>query len=288
MPRYDRWDKDAFCNLKKLEQAELFQKCLLPDIQNGVVFPAIRGGKIDFYHVGRKLFSFTNRGFRSNIAYVVAFQDRPKGEVTERDLEGLKMCTSFRDGYEQIRKNTRLYKDPESEQVAHVWNAHSCCRNDSGPIVVLDIELSLNAKDDGREGADRIDLILFDTTTRCLHLFEVKTFQNQEIKAKPTVGPAAVVEQIARYKRQLQNKNVVEMYEQYVCIVNRLFDKNLPSPIAVSPKVKLLVFNYDGGQEEDAVKVITNQLLEHDIVCRSRGRAKGANQGTLKSWCKPG
>lgn len=287
MPRYDHWDRDDFRRLTKLEDSDLFKNFLLPDIQRGIVFPAIRGGKIDFYHVGRKLFSFTSTGFRSNIAYVVACENRPqKKEVTERDLAGLKLCTSFQEGYEQIRNNTKRYKEPESEQVAHIWNAHSYCRNASGPIVVLDIELSLNANDDGREGADRIDLILFNTTTRCLHLFEVKTFQNQEIKAKAKVGPPPVVEQIARYNRQLQNKNVVEMYDQYVRIVNRLFGKDLPTPVAVSPKVHLLVFNFDGGQEENAVKLIAKQLLELEIVCRSKGCAKGATQGTLGVWCK--
>ncbi|MBI2802613.1 MAG: hypothetical protein HYX63_20430 [Gammaproteobacteria bacterium] len=274
MPRYDLWEKLDFRKLQALEDSSLFKAHLMPDIKEGVVFPAIRGGKIDFYHVGRKLFSYTNQGFQSNIAFVVACQNRPKGEVVERDLGKLTLCTSFVAGYEQIRYNTTLYAEPESAQVSHIWNTHSYCRSDSGAIVVLDIELSLDAKDDGRPGSDRIDLVLFDTISKQLHFFEVKTFNNREIRE--TNGTVPVVEQIERYNRQVKVKQheLVAMYEQYVRIVNRLFNSELPLPLGVSNQVNLLICDYDGPQEI----VLKNKILSRlpaEITCRKIGKAKG-------------
>lgn len=279
MPRYDNWDSEDA--LRKLEQSDLFRNCLLPDIQKGLVFPAIRGGKIDFYHVGRKLFSFTNRGFRSNIAYVVAYQNKPEGEVAESDLANLKLCTSFAEGYKQIRSNTALYADPESEQVAHLWNKHSYCISGTGPIVVLDIELSLNAKEEGK--SDRIDLILFNTNTSQLQFFEVKTFRNREIRS--VGGQVPVVAQIERYNGQIERRSeeLLAMYQQYVGIVNRLFGTTLPKPQSLWQKVDLLVCEFNTAEGKELKEKIIPHFSHH-FVCRSIGEAGNATQRTLQSW----
>ncbi len=279
MPRYDNWEKQE--NLHRLEQSNLFRDCLLPDIQKGVVFPAIRGGKIDFYHVGRKLFSFTNRGFRSNIAYVVACQNKPDGEVAESDIRNLKLCSSFLDGYKQIQHNTTLYAEPESEQVAHIWNKHSYCITGSGPIVVLDIELSLNAKDEGK--SDRIDLILLNINTLQLHFFEVKTFRNRELRSVD--GQVPVVAQIERYNGQIERRSaeLLAMYQQYVGIVNRLFGTTLPKPQSLWPKVDLLVCAFKTAEGKELKENIIPHFSAH-LVCRSIGEARNATQKTLQSW----
>lgn len=279
MPRYDNWDEGD--SLTTLEQTILFRDCLLPDIRKGIVFPAIRGGKIDFYHVGRKLFSFTNSGFRSNIAYVVACQNKPEGEVAESDLANLKLCTSFVEGYTQIRRNTALYAESESQQVARLWNRHSYCISDSGPIVVLDIELSLNAKEEGK--SDRIDLILFNTNTLQLHFFEVKTFRNREIR--PVDGQVPVVAQIERYNGQIgkRSEKVLEMYQQYVGIVNRLFDTKLPKPQSLWPTVHLLVCEFKAIEGKE----LHERIIPHfssQVVCKSIGDTRNATQKTLQSW----
>jgi len=40
-----------------LRGKKLFTEKLCPDIEKGTVFPAIRVGRVDFYHKGGKLFS---------------------------------------------------------------------------------------------------------------------------------------------------------------------------------------------------------------------------------------
>jgi hypothetical protein len=174
MSRYDRWTDNEYANLNNLKASVLFKKHLLDDIQSGTVFPAIRKGKIDFYHAGCKLFSFNGTEFRTNVSYLVGFQGKPDGEVSERALNELRALRSFDDGYSQIKENTRRYSPPESKQVADLWNKHSCCREELCQISVLDIELSLTAAESDRS-SDRIDLILFNSKSLELRCFEVKT-----------------------------------------------------------------------------------------------------------------
>ncbi len=284
MKRYERWANNQYALLNKLRQTRLFADRLLPDIQKGDVFPAFRKHKIDFYHVGRKLFSFDGRGFQSNIAYLVALQDRPKGEVKETDFKTLKLCESFYDGYSQIKNNTRLYIEEESEQVSAIWNKHSCCAHETGPIVVLDIELSLEAQDDDRF-ADRIDLILFDKDSRRLRFFEVKTFRNKELK--PVEGHVAVLDQIKRYTQQvrMRHNSMLSDYSQYVTLLNHLYGCSLPTPNSIDEAVDLLVFDFNAEQEQVLERNVIPLLIEQ-CHCIKRGKAKGASQGTLKSWWK--
>lgn len=279
MGRYDYWDRKALSNLT---ETKLFKKCLLTDIQNGSVFPAIRGKKIDFYHLGRKLFSYSKSGFRSNIAYVVAYQNTPKGEVAESDLADLKLCKSFFDGYEQILKNTALYAEPESKQVSRLWQKHSYCMRNSGPIVALDIELSLNANEEGK--SDRIDLVLFNTISKVLRFYEVKTFQNREIRAFQ--GQVAVVAQVDRYNEQINRRSaeLIAMYQQYVGIVNQLFDTTLPEPEGLCSKVDLLVCDYKTNEEMEFREKILPPILKADILCKSIGNAGNVSQKTLNKW----
>ena len=51
-----------------LQEASLFKKKLLPDIKKGEIFPAIRKGRLDFYHKGGKLFSYDSR-FKTHIKF---------------------------------------------------------------------------------------------------------------------------------------------------------------------------------------------------------------------------
>lgn len=282
MSRYDRWTKNDGESLKKLKGTSLFKDYLAKDIRSGKVFPAIRGGKIDFYHFGRKLFSFNGREFRTNVAYLVGFQDRPNGEVSEKAFKKLKLCSSFENGYPQIKDNTKRYSDPESKQVADLWNNHSCCLNELRRFSVLDIELSLTATVSDRS-SDRIDLILFDSESKEIRCFEVKTFKNKELRKK--AGRVPVVDQIARYRKQIEKRReeLLACYAQYVEIVNMLCDLRIPKPRSISERVDLVVFEFNTPQGTQLKRDFVPTFGE-DFKCHAIGEASRANQRTLNSW----
>lgn len=283
MARYSYWEQNDHSRFAALKQHPLFTDHLLPDIEGGEVFPAIRKKKIDFYHVGRKLFSFDGKRFRSNIAYLVAYQNAPNGEVTEPAFKELKLCESFYEGYPQIKKNTKLYAEPESEQVARMWNSHSCFKkSNSGPIVVLDIELSLKALDEDRN-QDRIDLVLLHLKERRIRFVEVKTFRNKELWPSPD-GQIEVVGQIARYKKQIkQNPLLVSDYCQYVRLLFKLFGVKLLEPQAIDVDVDLLVTEYT-GTDEQKIKASLLPAFGDTFRTNHRGNLSNTSQNALAKW----
>ena len=282
MPRYNHWESNEYARLNMLQQTPLFNDRLLPDIRKGKVFVAIRKSKIDFYHVGRKLFSFDDRGFRSNIAYLDAYKNKPNGEVSESAFKDLELCDSFYEGYPQIQKNTKLHIGRESEQVSEIWKRHSCCRNGADPFIVLDIELSLKAQDEGRT-ADQIDLILFDRDSQEIRFFEVKRFGNREIHL--VQGHVAVVDQIGRYAKQVKtkHKSLLTGYKQYVRILNKLCGGDIPTPKSIDHRVDLLVFGFNSEERKRLKKIIIPEFSRR-FHCSYRGKANGASQETLASW----
>ena len=283
MPRYDYWEAEHGFRLTTLMQHTLFQDCLLDDIREGNVFPAIRGRKIDFYMKGRKLFSFNGMAFQANVAYLAAFQNRPKGEITEEVFSQSKVCNTFKDGYSQIKAHLALYEQPESGGVFKLCKAFSCfAKTFAGPIGVFDIELSLEATDEDRS-QDRLDLILFHLVERRLRFFEVKTFANKEIW--PTNGNVAVVDQIARYEEQLiqREQEVIDGYQQYVRLMNRLCGVNLPEPTYVDREPDLLLIDYDSNQYQTIQNVLL-PAFDGAFRCCSIGDPKRAKPSTLASW----
>ena len=282
MPRYEKWVKNDWKRIEALKKEELFCKHLLPDIKKGVVFPAVRGEKIDFYHLGRKLFSFDGRSFKSNVKYLVVLDQKKNGEVTEKGLQKLSLCKSFVAAYQQIKKNTELYVDPESKQVSKVCKAHSYCRQSTGPIIVLDIELSLTAQEEDRT-ADRIDLIFFNQKSKQIRFFEVKTYKNNELKE--VKGDVPVINQVGRYKAQVEENNVtlLDDYQEYVKIINMLFGIKIPQPTSIDRDVDLLIFDF--GKSEQ--KILEEKILpafSDKFRVSIRGDAGGATKGTLRNW----
>jgi hypothetical protein len=283
--RYAYWQQDDNCRLNNLTKQSFFQNCLLPDILTGTVFPAIRGKKIDFYFLGRKLCSFNGNTFQANVAYLAAFKNRPKGEITEDDFRGLKVCESFEDGYTQIKKHVSLFEQPESGGVFKLCKAHSCYRKEfAGPIGVLDIELSLESKDEERS-QDRIDLVLFHLKEKRLRFFEVKTFENKEIW--PTNDHVPVAQQIQRYKGQLEDRKstLLDGYKQYVQIMQHLCGSTLPEPISLDTDVDLLLIGFDTNQLKTIKSVLLPVFDKSFRSCLISG-PQGATAGTLTKWWK--
>jgi len=63
---------------------KLFTEKLLPDIEKGTVFPAIRRDYVDFYHKGGNLFSF-RKGFSTHKKYASIIKSK-SDYISELDL----------------------------------------------------------------------------------------------------------------------------------------------------------------------------------------------------------
>ena len=283
MPRYDFWERNDFNKLTSLMTDPLFENCLAPDIALGKVFPAIRGRKVDFYCKGQKLFSFTGDTFQSNVAYLAAFEQRPKGEVTEEQFRSMKVCQSFRNGYSQIKANISLYEQPESGSVFRLCRKFSSFKAGDPPVIgVLDIELSLAAQDSSRS-QDRIDLVLLDQASKQIRCFEAKTLSNNEIW--PRKGDAKVRSQIARYTQQLRRRQetLLSSYQQYIRIMNRLCGVSLAEPEKIDTEVDLLLFGFTSQQQ----KMIKDELIpgfRDEFRCCMIGSTNSATAKTLQKW----
>ena len=194
MNRYKYWTKKR---LKVLQEQELFHDCLLPDIRNGKVFAALRGKQIHFYCHGRKLFGYSESGgFQTNVAFVVALKTKKKGEVKEKELTNLRLVDNFVEGYEQIKKNTGLYKEVESAEVSRLCNQFSFAKlpkKVKGQIVVLDVELSLESFDEDKS-QDRIDLVLYHLESSSIRFFEVKLLNDSRLRAKTGQTPEVIAQ----------------------------------------------------------------------------------------------
>ncbi|MCC9608620.1 hypothetical protein LOC68_09355 [Blastopirellula sp. JC732] len=286
MARYEFWDPSNSDRLQALKDNSLFRNRLLPDIKQGDVFPAMRKRKIDFYFRGRKLCSFDGGEFRANIAYLAAFEDRPKGEIKEEEFRNLRVCSSFESGYPQIKKNIELHEQPESGGVFSLCRAHSLFNDSySGPVGVLDVELSIEALDNTRS-QDRIDLVLFHGEQKELRFFEVKTFRNKEIWPNED-NDVDVDRQIGRYRDQLTKRKseLLEGYQEYVSRMSFLLDVALPTPGSLDLEPDLLLIDFDGEQQK-TINEILLPAFKNRFRCCLIGDPKRATAATLEKWWK--
>ncbi len=232
--------------IKQLINSDLYKHKILEDIKTGVVFPAIRAGRIDFYHKGGKVFTFDKDGFKTHIKYASVYKSKDD-YISEAKISSLKRITSFVDGYARIKENCSLYAGIESSGVSYIYSKYSYVSLTS-EIVVLDIEVSLESLDTDKN-QDRIDILLFDKQKKQLIFCEAKHYSNKEIWSQKGSSPD-VVEQVQRYVKQIGAKRdyVLQEYGNYVNTANKLFSLNLPCPDNINQQVVLMVFGFDRDQ----------------------------------------
>jgi len=234
--------------IQSLRGNRLFTDKLGPDIEAGAVFPAIRAGRIDFYHKGGKLFSY-KKEFSTHKKYAAVIKS--KGDyISELDLEeNIEIIKSFFDGYERIRENCSQYSGVEAKGVSRIYHKYPFTNKDSN-IVVLDIEISFEADSEERS-QDRVDMLLLNKKTQQLRFCEAKHYSNSELWSMKGTRPK-VVSQIERYQEQIerQGSDILREYGKYVEIINGLFECGLPEPKSIDDKVTLLVFGFDRDQQK--------------------------------------
>jgi hypothetical protein len=232
----------------KLTQEHLYSKYLLPDIEAGNVFPAIRKDKITFYYKGGALFSYDGDGFKTNIKFASVFKiagARDETYINEQDLREIEKINSFIEGYDRIKENCALYSGIEAIGVSEVCKKYSYFEDNN--ITVLDVETSFESLT-GRN-QDRIDLLLLNKTDKTLRFYEAKHYSNSEIWSREGSRPR-VVSQIDRYKNQVKEREseIVSVYNGYIKIINTFFKLTLGIIDKIDPNVYLLIFGFDGDQ----------------------------------------
>lgn len=253
--------------IEKLKNEGLFSK-LLSDIENGKIFPAVRKNEIHFYYQGGRLFKYDGKNFYTHIKYAFNIKN-DFTDIKESDLKDLKPIEDFTEGYEKIKACCKVYSaKSEACNVAKLFKNYSYV-NRGEDKVLLDIEAAMDSES-GDKNIDRFDLVLFDTKEAALQIVEAKLFSNNEIRAEKNSVPS-VVGQIERYEKNIaaHGNKIITAYQNYVKIVNELFNLNLPEPQCINNNVNLLIFDFDDMQKEKLkkeVKVLEENLNIHNKV----------------------
>lgn len=240
---------------------------LKKDVQAGVVFPAIRNNSIDFYYKGGKLFEFKGGTFKTHIKYAAVLRSNKKQDyLSPSDFSEITYVQDFASGYERIKENCSLYAGIESDGVSRLYSRYSYARNIKLPkVMVLDIEIAFE------KGVDRIDFLLYNTTTQTLRFYEAKHYSNKELWSQKGTEPR-VIQQLKRYDRQIrsknnkQNKEIIDAYANYVACVNQLFGLGISNPQKVEDDTALIIFGFD----QDQLKGRLTNLLIKDLSLKGR------------------
>lgn len=269
----------------RLLGSALWNNKLKDDCRHDKVFMAIRNNAIDFYHKGGKLFGFNGKDFKTHFKYASVIPSAVKDYLTEKELKALPRVHGFEENYERIKENCKLFSGVEALGVSALYNNYSYL-SAKGNVVVLDIEVSFESKDEGRS-QDRLDILLLDKNTRTLRFVEAKHFTNSEIWAKK-VPP--VVSQIERYKEQVETRRpeILTAYSQYVDSINSVFGCKLQRPVEVDENVTLLVFGFDRNQQQGRMKELITANNEYKGVhFYSIGNIDGVVPVNLWNEAKP-
>ena len=251
--------------INKLKEEPLFKDKILPDIEKGKVFLAIRNNKIDFYHYNSCLFEYDGE-FKTHPKFAFVPAKYPKKYVTDGKKVG--EVADFYEGYDNIKERVRLYTSAEAEEI------HKICKKGTifetskpNEYIVLDIEIAFtkNNKEEQLKGTieqlneyiksqNRVDILLYNIKEQELLFVEAKHFTNKEIRAEET---PAVINQIERYNKIIQNNYdiILQEYSKYIQALNNIFrdelKTELPEPKTLCKKCGLIIFGFDNDQKMD-------------------------------------
>jgi len=242
--------------LGNLKNEELFKNKLKKDVENKIVFFAIRGGECSFYLSGCTLFTYKNFTFSTHQEYGFVSRGKPKDYITEFDLAGMEIEDSFENGYEKIKKRTELFAKVEAKGVSELYKFSAPASDRNEQYFLVDIEVALSTPDNykksdkERTATNQIDILLYDNTNRKLLFCEAKHFSNQEIWPGKTKHD--VIGQLDRYNRLIaKHKNdILDGYAKAFDEYNELFKCNLQPPQTVHDKCGLLIFGFNTPQRE--------------------------------------
>jgi len=248
------------------QDAEIYTR-LKADVFEGLVFPAVRAGRIDFYHRGGCLYSFREKSFERNDNY-------NKPEYAEG--------TTGLDSYSKAKKqNENKFRDANGVDTERMLldrlNNHTFGIARKTKVVVLDIEVCLNGEVYGR---GKCDMVLLNTATQELMFVEGKVFSDNRVNTLASSMPK-VIEQINNYTTAIteQKAKIVEQYAEHIKIVNALFgryeENTIYNPhITLIPSCKLLVMETPPNltnNNQASIDKITIGLKKNNVIFCNAG-----------------
>lgn len=272
-----------------LKNTELFKGKLIDDILNGEIFPSIRNNVIDFYYKGGRLFEYTDK-FKTNIKYGF-IPDASCNYIVESDLDKIAPIKDFTKGYTAIKDRCLAYCHVEALGVSALYKcsawSEKCNQED---IVLLDIEAMFSRNDNenvrgprSKEDKifpkyihDRFDIVLYNSKSQEIRVFEAKHFSNSELWSS---NVPRVIKQIQRYENLIKNreKEIISAYTQQIKIMNNLFGKSYEAPKTICKRVGLLIFGFDTNQ----MTKITEQYKKKNVPIYRIGDVKKITAATL-------
>ena len=243
--------------IAELLDSELWKDEIMKDCKEQKVFLAIRENQIDFYHKGGRLFNFSKDGFKTHVKYAAVIESNGKNYLTEEELGDYNLLSDFISNYGRIKENCSKYSGEEAAGISEIYHRHSYLSKSN--VVVLDIEVTFQSIDSPTKH-DRIDILLYNKSTRSLQFVEAKHYTNKELWS--TTVPS-VIGQIQRYERQIKEKEEEILREcvENVRVLNEIFGENIPEPVNIENKVALLIFGFDSDQRAGRLK---SQIIDAD------------------------
>ncbi|MBZ0263385.1 hypothetical protein K8I28_01840 [bacterium] len=266
--------------VQKLRSESLFVNCLLPDIKKGLVFPAIRRQRMDFYHHGGKLFSYDKNGFYTHVKYASVLELEGNGDYvysknyTQGRERKVSIPASFEDAYEGIKENCAVFAGKEGAELSKLLHNYSFASSTNSDVIVIDLEVQFtrDPSDDveipsgsvKKRSQERIDMLLFKKSTGQLRFIEAKHFSNQETRSK-TQKNLSVWKQMNGYNKQVEKREdeIVGAYNKQRIIMNEIFRTSLPEVKGVDTNVGLIIYGFDSPQRQAFKNMFLGSDSEH-------------------------
>lgn len=273
-----------------LQNNDLYINFIRPDVLKSEIFAGIRNEKIDFYFKGGRLFSFDKTlDIKTHIKFASVIPKLSSDYLSEKDLKKYALSVNFKDNYNRIKENCKVYSDKEASGVSSLYHKFSYADN-KHDIVVLDIEISLesiktNETESKRSKQDRVDILLFDKKNKILRFYEAKHYTNPELWSIATMPPQLSA-QLSKYENQVKVKNseILNQYKNYINVVNDLFNLSLPYPEILEIKVPLLIFGFDRDQLKNRLTNLLKHKYMKEFHYYAIGNIKGAKINNI--WNK--
>ncbi|MCL2484548.1 MAG: hypothetical protein FWF00_00845 [Endomicrobia bacterium] len=198
------------------------------EIRNGIVFPAVRKGELHFYYGGGCLYNWKGNKLKRDEKYDKNPDYQPKNA---KDLKSYP--------YKLAKEQNKIRFADEERQLLDRLTCHTFVKNRKTDVVVLDIEVCLNGKKNGRK---KCDMVLLNTKTDEIMFVEGKFYSNKEVFCKK--GMPSVGKQVICYKEAIneQRPRIIEQYQRHIDIINELFDTHFSREITILDNPGLLVY----------------------------------------------
>jgi len=197
-------------------------------------------------------------------------------------VEGLKGLSKH---YTKVKRRIKIFTGKEKQAVQGLG---------LNVTQIIDMEIGLEGdKKEGasKKGAQRVDMAGI-TDKGTLIFFEVKLFDNSEIRSKAT---PKVVGQLKKYEKLLKKyqSEILDGYEKQLKMYEKLNGRFFKSRLCrfeklkLYPKVRLIITDFDGGQQKFLLPTIIENILngmdwdEKTLDMIAVGNHRNLNKGRL-------